>query len=43
MGEKRRRRGGELSPQLMSLGLSVVAAEGERETGSRRGLIGVYF
>lgn len=31
MEEKRRRRGRELSPQLMSPGLSVMAAEGERE------------
>lgn len=30
MGEKRQRRGGELSPQLMSPGLSIMAeSEGE--------------
>lgn len=33
MRERRRRRGGELSPQLMSLNLSVMAAEGEGEEG----------
>lgn len=35
-GEKRRRRGGDLSPQFMSPVLSVMAAEGERE-GERQG------
>lgn len=46
MEEKRRRRGGELSPQLMSQGLVCNGSRGRkrgRETGSQEGLIGIYF